>query len=179
MNLVQEPVTTEQRIKIALEALSRVDNSIRYSESKTGFLVAFIGLSLGLLRDRLATLQLALASGGEQLSALTILALLLIVLGAAVALTSAIQVVYARLKVNTKPSFMFFGTVAAIEEANFVQQYMNLSSDELSEQILTQVHASSVIASHKFRYAQRMTAGTVVYSIGAALAVIVGFALKP
>lgn len=174
---MNEILSIEKRTEMALEALKRSDDAVRYAESKAGFLVGYIGLLLGLLADKLSDLITSLSSGNLIIIVLVAIAMFLIVTGILITLISAIQVIYPRLKITPNPSFIYFGSVAdhSKDEEDFVRQFASLNAVNASEQILSQVYATSIIASRKFKYVNRMLTGAVIYSSGWLMALIIRF----
>ena len=161
--------------EMGLKALERVDNVLNFADSKVGFLIAFISLLIGLLVDQFSLIKQLLLSQNHLYATLIGIAIFLMSSGLILILVSSMQIVFPRLKITTIQSFFFFGSIYKLKDVEFISAYKELSQDELTDHILSQLHAVSVIANQKFVNVQWAMSGAVVVFIGWLMAILVLF----
>ena len=155
-------------------ALVRNDESIRFAESKAGFLFSAVGIMLGYLATEIAVFKEALIIGNPQLP-LAIIALVLIGIGTIMTAVSTLLIVFPRLKIGREGSYLYFGSVQSLSAKQFCQKGSQLSSKMIIEQLLTQVHATAVIVWKKYYFVRLEFIGTILVFLGWLLAIFLIF----
>ena len=140
----------EQVKELGFKALDRVDNALNFADAKVGFLFAFVSLLVGLMIDHFATIQAIFSSGAAVHAWILGISIGGMAVGIVAIIVASIFVVFPRLNVATKPSYLFFGTIHAIEVDELIKQFSALETYEAIEHILAQLHAVSIIAHKKF-----------------------------
>ena len=67
-----------------------------------------------------------------------------------------------RIRTSNKPSMSFFGTVAHMPQAEFVQRFTTMTEDDYLEDVLGQVYVNARILRSKFRCLKRGQIGLIV-----------------
>lgn len=110
--------------------------------------------------------QVTLADLSESADILILLGVVVRVLlltAVAFSTLSALFALVPRIKVRSKPSVFFFGTVASVEDADdFIAQFDATSEEERRRQLLDQVYVNSVIVTEKYKWIRRAAISLVV-----------------
>lgn len=79
-----------------------------------------------------------------------------LLLSLAISLAASVLGLLPRLEIEEPDrSLFFFGHIASLPQGKFVQDFMNLSFEQRSRQLLTQVHINAQIVGVKFKWIQR------------------------
>lgn len=157
MDKLDQPKLTD----FATLALERNDEAIRFSEAKAGIQITFVGLLLGLFVEKLSTFLTILSSNNNTLKLFVYASFTLIVLGTIVVIASTIFVVFPRLKISKIESFLYFGSVGNISENEFLQSFAEIDEMTMQKHLLSQVHATSVLAKQKFHFVRLQVIGAI------------------
>ena len=163
-------VHNTETIDFAKLALERNDEAIRFSEAKAGFITTLIGLLLGLFADKLSMFIDILSSNNSTLRLFSYVSIVLLVIGTVVAIVSTFFVLLPRLKISKRSSFLYFGSIGNISEDEFLQKFIETDTVDMQNHLLSQVHATSVIAKKKFFYARIEMIGAFIMLSGWLLA---------
>ena len=75
-----------------------------------------------------------------------------------------------RLNVTQKPSFLYFGYVQSLSEQKVLEDIENLDRDIMVKHLSSQVHATSIIITKKYRFIRIQVFGAILVFIGWILA---------
>ncbi len=146
-------------------ALLRNDESIRYSESKAGFLFSFTGIIIGLFYNDITAFK-ALILQNNFWSKLAIIAILATVIGIIIVIFSTFMVVIPRLRVSKIPTLLYFGYIQNIPETKLYEIASNLDSVKALKDLTTQVRVTSIIVSKKYYYVRTGLFGALSVFLG-------------
>jgi hypothetical protein len=158
--------TFEKLRDMAKHAVERNDESIRFSETKSGIILAFVGLLLGFTLDDIQDLICIIQGGDCFLSILAIISLVLVLLGVILIGLSSFLNIYPRLRVSKDESFAYFGSIKELEEDIFISRFQELSPEMIIRHMLSQAHATSIIAWRKFQLVRVSIVGAGIVFIG-------------
>lgn len=161
-------------IDYAKLSLSRNDDSIRFSESKAGFLFSFVGLMIGLFFNEITLLK-PLFSVKCFLGILAIISIISIVIGTTTVIISALIIILPRLKVTKNPSFLYFGYIQSLAEQGLLEDIKKIDSEIMLSHLTSQIHATSIILQRKYRFIRIEIFGAILVFIGWALATTIIF----
>jgi hypothetical protein len=157
--------TLQTKIWFAQDVLSRNDAAIQFSEAKSGFLFALMGLLLNGVIGSSERFVSGLNSTDLALKSLTILLAIAYVGGVLLSVYAAFMIILPRLKSSREESVVFFGDVARHELRPFVAKYNKLTKKDYVQHLIRQIHATSLIANTKFQYVRRMSIGVMLQII--------------
>lgn len=163
--------TDDNILDFAKLALQRNDESIRFSETKAGFLLTFVSLLLGILITQVENLKQILIQDSLGRSYILI-ALVLIFIGIFMVLVASLVTIFPRLKVVKATSLLYFQHLVSLNEKDISSSFVNLKDKEKIEQIATQVLATAKIASRKFMLIQVAIIGTSAILLGSVFIMI-------
>lgn len=145
----------EERLNSHYESLSRSIAFTRAADAKAAPVLALQIAVLGALAARFEKLISALLVESwcfERALLWVVLGIYLVFMGAAVAMAAW---VYMPTHPRTGQSLIYFEDIAAMRSEEFVKRSKEMSSDVIEEQLLSQVHTVSQIASAKMRRVRR------------------------
>lgn len=146
-------------------ALLRNDESIRYSESKAGFLFSFTGIIIGLFYNDIVAFKTVLLQK-DFWGMLAIIAITITVIGVIVVTFSTFMVVIPRLRVSKVPTLLYFGYIKNIPESKLYDIASNLDSVKALKDLTTQVRVTSIIVSKKYYYVRTGLFGALAVFLG-------------
>ncbi len=141
----------EERLNSHYESLSRCIAFTRTADAKAAPVLALQIAVLGALAARFEKLIPALLVESwsfERALLWVVLGIYLVFMGAAVAMAAW---VYMPTHPRTGQSLIYFEDIAAMQSEAFVKRAKEMSPDTIEEQLLSQVHVVSRIASAKMR----------------------------
>ncbi len=144
----------EERLNSHYESLSRCIAFTRTADAKAAPVLALQIAVLGALAARFEKLIPALLVESwsfERALLWVVLGIYLVFMGAAVAMAAW---VYMPTHPRTGQSLIYFEDIAAMRSEEFVKRSKEMSSDMIEEQLLSQIHIVSQIASAKMRRVQ-------------------------
>lgn len=149
--------------------LSRVSEWVQFADKKAGFLAIFYSAILGfLLVQKQDVFVHIFFHQNDEMYALLFLTLLSLIVVGMYFLFSAVA---PRLdNGNTDKSLFYFGTVARMKIADYLQEAQKLTEDDARRQLLEQIHTNSVIANAKMDNIKKST--RVLLVVGALLFIL-------
>ncbi|MCA9889633.1 MAG: hypothetical protein KC546_14740 [Anaerolineae bacterium] len=150
---------------------AEMDNSIRHADLKAQ-------LILGVDAILLATIEIfpfdsidpLFSNGASIISRLIVLLELIVVMGLAISLVTALLTILPRFNpAKSVTNLFFFGDITRMSQAEYISTYMDTPEDDIKIAILAQIHAKSFIVTKKF--------WRVRYSLLALLIAVMAWAL--
>ena len=130
-------------------ALQRNDESIRYSESKAGFLFSLTGIIVGLFYNNLEAIKEILYQSGFW-GVFAIIAIIVVVIGVIVVVFATFMVIIPRLRVSKIPTLLYFQYMQSIPENQLYDIAQNLNDTKALKDLTTQVRVTSIIVTKKY-----------------------------
>jgi len=161
--------------EFAKYALQRNDEAIRFSETKAALLLTLTGLLLGIMADKITLFKNLLLSPSCATKILATSSMMAISVGIILVAIASLVAVFPRLRVAKDTSYLYFEHLAGLSEQDTASQFAALDSNTKLQHILSQVHATSAIATRKFRLIRFALVGTVLVLIGSILAILALF----
>jgi hypothetical protein len=156
-------------------ALQRNDDVIRFSETKAALLFTLTGLLLGALADKIPLFKGLLQNQSCAIRIIAISSVASILVGIFLVAAFSLLAIFPRLKVAKETSCLYFGHLANFSEEETARKFATLDSDTKLNHILSQIHATSLIANRKFGLIRFALIGTVLVLLGTFLAIIALF----
>ena len=166
-----------EAFEFAKLALERNDEAIRFSEAKAGFITTLVGLLLGFFADKLSIFINLLSTNNSILKLFVFISIALLATGTFVTTASTFFVLFPRLNISKRQSFLYFGSIGKTSEDDFLQGFMATDTVDMQNHLLSQVHATSIIAKKKFFYVRIEMVGAFIMLSGwlLALFLLIGF----
>ena len=141
----------EERLNSHYESLSRVIAFTRAADAKAAPVLALQIALLGALAARFEKLFLALSVESWNFDEAVLWVVLIAYALCMIATVSMAARVYIPVHPRTGESLIYFEDIAAMRSGLFAQRAKEMSSDMIEEQLLSQIHTVSRIASLKMR----------------------------
>lgn len=155
-----------QSVEFARLALQRNDEAIRFSETKATLLLTLVGLILGIIVDKVCQLKMLFQNQIIFVRSFGIFSILIFFLGIVIIIVFSIATVFPRLNVKKAISLVYFGDLSKLSEGETLKYFTNLDSESEYHHIISQVHATSKIANHKFILVRYSFIGLLFIIIG-------------
>lgn len=143
-----------EKTELYEKKLDRTLGWISNSDSKIGYVLAFNGVMIGLMINRVPEI-IKLMGKGFSISSLTFgffsIAYLLIF---SVSLYYGFKVVFPDIE-ERKESYFFFGSIAKMDKKKFKEGIKSMENEEIENQLLDQIYINSTIAKQKFENIQK------------------------
>ena len=158
--------------EFAKYALQRNDEAIRFSETKAALLLTLTGLVLAIIVDKVPLYRSLFQSQSCTIKILTISSLVAIILGILLVGSVTLLAIFPRLHISKDTSYLYFEHLSKISEQEIADQFTSLDSTTKLRHILSQIHATSVIANLKFKLIRLALVGTVLEVLGSILTIL-------
>lgn len=145
----------EERLKSHYESLSRAIAFTRSADAKAAPVLALQVAILGALAARFEKLFLALSVESWNFVEAVLWGVLLSYAFCMIATVSMAARVYIPVHPRTGESLIYFEDIAAMRSEVFAQRAKEMSQDVIEEQLLSQIHIVSQIASGKMQRVRR------------------------
>ncbi len=158
--------------EFAKYALQRNDEAIRFSETKTALLFTINGLILGIIADKILMIKDLCHSPINIVRVTVSSAIVAILLGVAFVSISSLLTVFPRLHASKVGSYLYFENLIPINLRQLSKSISTLDSESKLEHLISQVHATALIAHRKFFLIRFTLVGTTLILIGSILVII-------
>lgn len=150
---------------------TEMDNSIRHADLKAQLILGVDAILLATIEIfPFDTIDPLFSNGASVISRMIVIMELVVVLGLAISLVTALLTILPRFNpAKNGNNLFFFGDITRFSEPDYIQTYMDTPEDHIKMAILAQIHAKSFIATKKF--------WRVRYSLLALLIAVLAWAL--
>ncbi len=152
------------KIRLAFQLLDNVEWQVRAADQKVSALFGantLFAAALALINTTL--LSKFSADSSNPLRTVQIAASGVMILAVGFAAVSAIMALLPRIRTMApERSSLFFAHIAAMDQSEFINEFLKLSDQDAVRQILSQVHANACIVDVKYKWTRRSATALIV-----------------
>ena len=159
----QTPEWLEKKLQLAWKLFESVENQVQVADRKVQAIFAANTLLVAAISFQSQGLSTSLHKGSLGLAAALVLVVRLLLLTCiGCSSLSAIVALFPRVRgsVSSNRNLLFFGDIAALPDAHFIDGFLEMPTGDKVRQLLRQIHTVSCLVAEKFTWTRR--AGTAL-----------------